>query len=334
MRTEPEGEPLDPEEEEGGPVKSFVEHLEDLRWVLVRAFTAFGVAMLVCLVGSNYLIAALKWPLRHASISSPAGMKSMTIRMGTNHLSTLFFPREQTNFGALNISSNEHSSVEFVPVLSGTNIVLEVRYLPEVSGSLADQLELVNLDPADAFYVAFKVAIYGGLLFAAPFILYYVADFILPALRRLERKYVLRGFAIGSVLFFAGVSFCFFIMLPVALRASVAFSQWLGFASNQWKAGDFISFECKFLLGMGLGFQMPLVLLTLVRIGILSYEQLAGFRKYMFVLCLILGAILTTPEVITQLMMAGPLYLLYEVSVLIAWYWNWRDKKRGAVTVE
>jgi sec-independent protein translocase protein TatC len=334
MRTEPEGDPLDPEEEEGGPVKSFVEHLEDLRWVIVRAVTAFGVAMLVCLLASNYLIAALKWPLRHAKISSPPGMKSMTVRLGTNHFGTFFFPQAQTNFGVLDISTNQNLSVELVPVLAGTNVVVEVRYLPLVAGTLADQLQLVNLDPAGAFYVAFKVAIYGGLLFAGPFILYYLADFILPALRRLERKYVLRGFAIGILLCFLGVSFCFFIMMPIALRASVAFSQWLGFAANQWKAEDFISFECKFLLGMGLGFQMPLLLLTLVRIGVLNYEQLAGFRKYMVVLCMILGAVLTTPEVITQLMMAVPLYLLYEISVLIAWYWDRRDKKRALTTVE
>jgi len=70
-------------------------------------------------------------------------------------------------------------------------------------------------------------------------------------------------------------------------------------------------------------------LLVLVKIGVLDYEKLAGFRRYMIVVCLILGALLTTPEVITQLLMAGPLYLLYEISIWIAWYWERGERKRN-----
>ena len=83
------------------------------------------------------------------------------------------------------------------------------------------------------------------------------------------------------------------------------------------------------MLGMGIGFQMPVVLLTLVRIGILSYSTLSKMRKYMIVINLVLGALLTTPEVITQVLMALPLQILYEISVWIAWYWERRDRKRA-----
>jgi sec-independent protein translocase protein TatC len=79
---------------------------------------------------------------------------------------------------------------------------------------------------------------------------------------------------------------------------------------------------------MGVGFQMPVVLLTLVKIGVLSYAMLSKMRRYMIVINLVLGAVLTTPEVLTQVMMAVPLQALYEITVWIAWYWERRDRKR------
>jgi sec-independent protein translocase protein TatC len=84
------------------------------------------------------------------------------------------------------------------------------------------------------------------------------------------------------------------------------------------------------MLGMGLGFEQPVVLLALVKIGILDYAKLKAFRKFMIIINLILGAILTTPEVVTQILLAVPLQILYEVSVWIAWYWERQDRKKQA----
>ena len=119
--------------------------------------------------------------------------------------------------------------------------------------------------------------------------------------------------------------------MPVALAASQRYSQWLGFSAFQWKADEYISFVCKFMLGMGLGFEMPVVILTLVKIGVLNYSILSKARKYMIVVNLVLGAVLTTPEVITQLIMFLPLQTLFEISIWITWYWERQDKKRAAL---
>jgi sec-independent protein translocase protein TatC len=81
---------------------------------------------------------------------------------------------------------------------------------------------------------------------------------------------------------------------------------------------------------MGLGFELPVVVLTLVKIGVVDYRLLSKARRYMIVINLFLGAILTTPEVLTQLVMFVPLQLLYEITVWIAWYWDRRDRKRAA----
>jgi len=83
------------------------------------------------------------------------------------------------------------------------------------------------------------------------------------------------------------------------------------------------------MLGMGLGFEMPVIILTLVRMGILDYRMLKAARRYVIVIAFVLGAVLTTPEVITQILMAIPLLVLYEISVWIAWYWERQDKKRA-----
>jgi sec-independent protein translocase protein TatC len=125
-----------------------------------------------------------------------------------------------------------------------------------------------------------------------------------------------------------GVSFCYFILMPLALAASQLYSQWLGFGAFQWRAEDYISFVCKFMLGMGLGFELPVIILTLVKLGVLNYRILSKGRRYMIVINLILGALLTTPEVLTQVLMAIPLQLLYEVTVWIAWYWERKANRR------
>jgi sec-independent protein translocase protein TatC len=190
-------------------------------------------------------------------------------------------------------------------------------------------IELVNLSPAGGFVVAFQVGLYGGALLASPFIFYFVAGFVFPALKIRERRYVYQGLVIGVGLFLTGVAFCYFLLMPVALAAAQMYSQWLGFGALQWRAEDYISFVCKFMLGMGLGFELPVVILTLVKIGVIDYRTLAKARRYMIVINLILGAVLTTPEPITQLVMFVPLQLLYEVTVWIAWYWDRREKKRA-----
>jgi len=177
--------------------------------------------------------------------------------------------------------------------------------------------------------VAFQVAFYGGMVLASPFILYFVASFVFPALRLKERKYIYRALFVGGGLFLIGVSFCYFVLMPVALAASQMYSQWLGLGAFQWRAEEYISFVCKFMLGMGLGFELPVVILTLVKIGVLNYRTLRAMWRYMIVINLILGAVLTTPEVVTQVLMAVPLYMLYEITVWIAWYWEWRDRKRA-----
>ncbi len=326
MADEPEAERLEAEDE-GGPVKSFLEHLEDLRWVLIKSGAATFVAMLICLLAGNYLVRIVEWPLRRAPVRHSSKVQTVVLAFGTNQLGSF---RVTTNdaFAAL-AGTNRVVRLQLVPVQpeAGSNLVLGVEVRPEPETGRGLPIQIINLSPAGAFVVATKVAFYGGLVLAAPFIFYFVAQFVFPALKMREKKYVYRGLVFGVGLFLIGVCFCYFVLMPVALSASMKYAEWLGFSVNQWRAEDYISFVCKFMLGMGIGFELPVVVLTLVKIGVLDYRTLSRSRRYVIVIVFILGAVLTTPEVITQILMAIPLWLLFEITVLIAWHWDRQERK-------
>lgn len=330
MVDEPEADRLEPDhegEEEGGPVKSFLEHLEDLRWVLIKSIAAAGVAMVTCFFAGNYVFKVIEWPLKRAPIYSGAQSQVLRVTLGTNQLG-VFHIGTNDALTAL-AGTNRYVRVDIAPITIGTNTVLGVSVQPETQAPTADSpIDIVTLGPAAPFVVATKIAFYGGLVVASPFIFYFVGNFVFPALKIHEKRYIYRGLIFGFGLFITGVAFCYLVMMPLALAVSAKYGEWFGFKANQWRAEEYIGFVCKFMLGMGIGFEMPVVILTLVKIGILNYRILKSARRYVIVIAFVLGAVLTTPEVITQVLMAVPLLLLYEISVWVAWYWERQEAKR------
>jgi sec-independent protein translocase protein TatC len=317
------------EDEEGGPVKPFLDHLEDLRWMLIKCVVVTIIGMVICLAGGNVLMEALMWPLDRSALQEEQKTTNqvLIVAVGTNVLGRLSPPAGSNVL--FDLGKEKRAVFELVPLRVGTNEFLAFSRSTNNPAALKPpRKKLLNLTPAGGFMVAFQLAIYGGIVLASPFLIYFIGQFLLPALKLKEKHYLLRGFGIGVFLFLGGVAFCYFALMPVALSASAAYSNWLGIEADQWTAENYISFVCKFMLGMGLGFEMPVILLILVKIGVLNYRMLAGFRRYMIVINLVLGAVLTTPEVLTQVMMAIPLQLLYEITIWIAWYWEWRERKR------
>src|SRR5437867_3175810 len=325
-----EPRPDEIEEDGGGPVKTFLEHLEDLRWMLIKSGSALLIGMIVCLYATNKVVTILKWPLERAALIQVGHMQKVLVKLGEE---VLFSFQPQTNhFGPLDLGTNAFVIVHLEPVEAGTNVqfVARVEKNPPTSEEARSARDLVYFDPAAPFMSSLHLAFFAGILLAAPFIFYFVGEFVLPALKIKEKKYLLRAFAVGVGLFAAGVCFCYFIIMPRALKFSELFALWMGIKVPEWRAETYFGFVTKFMLGMGLGFELPVVLLALVKIGILDYKKLSALRRYMIVINLILGALLTTPEVFTQIMMAIPLQVLYEISVWIAWYWERQERKREA----
>ena len=135
MVDEPEAKHLEEQEDdEGGPIKSFLEHLEDLRWVLIKSGTAAGVAMLVCLLAGNYVVDVLKWPLKRAP--SLHETKSQTVRLtfGTNQLAVFRIASTNDPLAAW-AGTNRNVKFDIVPVQAGTNLVLGLEPHPDLSAS-------------------------------------------------------------------------------------------------------------------------------------------------------------------------------------------------------
>ena len=141
------------------------------------------------------------------------------------------------------------------------------------------------------------------------------------------RKQLWSGFAMTAGLFVTGVSLGYFGVLPMVLQANESYTRWLGIEASQGQGMHYVSFVCKLLFGFGAAFSLPAGLLTLIRMGVLDYRRLVNLRRYVIVFNLVIGALVTSPEVMTQLLMFIPLQLTYEVSVWLAWRSQLRETK-------
>ena len=313
------------EAEDTGPKKSFWGHLNDLRVALIRSVTAIGIAVVVCLFLSPWIVRVLVYPMQRMHMFERP-RSTVTLQIGDARIGP--FEVEKEKIPGLPAGGPQNLVLRVGVAPMGKEQVATLTVEPDAKAGGAGEIRLHNLSPTEGFMVAFHVAIYAALAVSSPFWIFYMGGFILPALNLKERSVIFSWLGWSGFLFFAGVLSTYFVLLPVALRAAIQYSQVLGFSAQDWRADEYISFVCKFSFGMGLGFQFPLIVLFLVKIGVLTHAHLTKFRRHVAVLSLILGAVLTTPEVVTQVAMAIPLYLLYEVCIWIAWYWE-RKKRRA-----
>ncbi|MCX7779511.1 MAG: twin-arginine translocase subunit TatC [Negativicutes bacterium] len=176
--------------------------------------------------------------------------------------------------------------------------------------------KLYYMSPAEGFFSYLKIAFVTGILGALPVILYQIWAFLVPALTANERTALVILVPSSVILFFAGLLFSYFLVLPAALKF------FIGFASDNLQPllslGQYLSFIISFLLPFGIIFELPLFLVVLAKVGLISSAFLAGKRKMVVVLSFVVGAVISpTPDVFSQTMIAIPLLLLYEASILV-----------------
>ncbi len=332
----------DEDEEGGGPVKSFLEHLEDLRWVIIKCAVAVLVCMCVCLVAADKALDVLLSPLEDAKDAVAESMiaaaekegkikPTLQLQFGSDHLETEVDTNVFEMFGGKFHVTNNMVALRAVPKRTADGFVLGLEPTGE-HRKRKPPIQLPQLSPRSPltpFMLALKTAFFGGMGLASPFVLFFIAQFVVPALHRHEKKYLGWGIVIGSGLFALGVVFAYVVIAKMMLMASVTFTEWLGFSSNIWIIDEYIGVMLKLLFGVGVGFELPVVLLTLVRIGILDYPKLAALRMYAIVAILVISALLTPPDVISQVMMSLPLFVLYEISVQISRVWYRKEQKEA-----
>lgn len=177
-----------------------------------------------------------------------------------------------------------------------------------------EQLIFTNLP--EMFFAYLKVSFIAGILASAPFIFYQLWLFIAPGLYQREKRYVIPFVVSSTILFVGGSLFGYFVVFPFG------FKFFMGFANEYVKAlpsvKQYLSFSVKLLFAFGLIFELPVVIFFLAKMGIVTPQFLKQKRKYAILCIFSLAAILTPPDVITQLMMAGPLIVLYEIGILVA----------------
>jgi sec-independent protein translocase protein TatC len=177
--------------------------------------------------------------------------------------------------------------------------------------------KLQSLDIQEQFYQHFMIAIIGGLIIAVPYILFEIYRFIKPALKRTEKRY--SGLVIGfaSLLFFSGILFGYYILSPISVNFLANYSLSPDIERN-FKVSSVISFITMLTLGAGLLFELPIVVYFLAKIGLLTAQSMKEYRRVAIVVILIVAAIVTPPDVASQLILSIPIMILYEVGIIIA----------------
>ncbi len=167
------------------------------------------------------------------------------------------------------------------------------------------------------FSVLFRLMLWGGIVLSLPLLMYFVAQFIFPGLLPRERRAVRLALAASGTLFLAGVFLAYKTTLALAIEALFAVSDWMGIEIWPLLLDDYIGMVIKTLLAFGLAFQLPLVLLALGWCGIVSATQLRAARRHAIVAIFIMAMLLTPPEPISQIAMALPMWLLYELCIFL-----------------
>ena len=198
------------------------------------------------------------------------------------------------------------------------DLVLEI-----VNKPLPDSLEEqgpITLGPAEAFYTTLTNSAYAALLISLPVILYQLYAFILPAFSPTERRVATPLLLLVPLLFIGGVVFCYFIVLTPALDFLLNFNA--DEFQTEVRARDYYSFITLLMLAMGLGFQIPVGVLAACKLGITSAEKLRRSRRYAIVAIVVLASLLPTLDPVTLILESIPLYLLFELSILMAAAWG------------
>src|SRR3989449_9899584 len=238
--------------------KPFLEHLEDLRWTIVKMAITLVVAMIICFAFRSLLVRIMQAPLRDVG----------------------------SEIGALRA-----------------------------------------LGITDSIVISFHLAFYAGIVVSFPLLLYFLAGFVLPALTAVEKRFLLPAIVGSFGLFLLGVLVCYFWLLPKTILFFFHDTQSLGWAPT-WTVQQYYSFVTRFTLGFGLAFELPVVVLVLVRFGLITYEFMARTRPYAIVLIFILATIITpTPDVLTLVAMSLPMVVLYESCIWIAWFMKRRQTR-------
>jgi sec-independent protein translocase protein TatC len=190
---------------------------------------------------------------------------------------------------------------------------------------IAKNVEFVFIAPAELLMAYVKMSVIGGLIISSPFLIFQIWLFVIPGLNKKEKRYILFSLLLGSVFFTAGVIFAYFVVIPTML---VFF---MGFQTDAIKPmisfSNYLSFILSTVFTFGIIFELPILMMLLSKFEIIQVSFLKKNRKFIILIIFVLAAILTPPDIISQIILAGPMILLTEIGILIASLFEKKRKK-------
>ena len=196
--------------------------------------------------------------------------------------------------------------------------ILSALYRPLIETGRDPKDFLRNLGVVDPLSIHMEISIFGGIILSLPALLYFIGQFLLPALTPKEKRFLAPIFAAGALLFAVGVSFCYFFVLKASLIFFLGYSDYLSLGAS-WTAKALIDFEVQMLVGFGLAFEMPLIILVLNIFGLVSSAQLASKRRHAIVIIFVAACcIIPSTDPFSLSVLSVPMYLLYEACIIIS----------------
>lgn len=326
----------------GGAEMSLLDHLEEFRRTLIAMGLCLLAGMVLCFSFTDEVMAVLTRPVqelsaRYESTTLPAGVDAgdwSTARRAAAVLPMLA-ERERAEFTA-RLTPRQRELAAAVPQLQAaralsaaeaegmlTTPLLKSLYEsganPYPAGEEANGSGLMGaFQPGEAFMLSLSLAFFCGLIVSFPVMMYFLLRFVVPGLLEDERKLVYKCLFWGFLLFLAGCAFSYFLVLPRVLSFFFNYSREMGI-DNDWRIGYYLTFTAKLILVFGVIFELPVIVVPLIRLGVLSYDLMKRTRAYALVGCLALALVLApAPDPGTMLIMALPMYLLYELCILFA----------------
>ena len=175
---------------------------------------------------------------------------------------------------------------------------------------------LIFISPTEPFFAHMKVSFMGALFISMPYILYHIWFFISPGLKVKEKKVTMMFVAFGTLFFLFGGAFCYFLVLPLGLKFLIGYG--VDWYNMQVTIKLYFSFVVKLILAFAFAFQTPLIMVLLTKFGLINTIKMRMYRKWAFLGAFGLASVLTPPDIITQVLLGFPLYLLYEFGALVS----------------
>lgn len=339
---------VSPEQETGE--MSLIEHLEELRGTIIRMALTLLISMMLCFSFSGSMMNVLRHPVdsvwaQHESSRLPDTV-SVDDWISAKSLAAVrsTLPAEARHQLESRFSPAVHELADIVPLLHAASLLPENEreaYLRDTTtegaqrtlalalqemgaelkeGRGREALKLMGaFRPGEAFMLSLQLSFFCGLIISFPLLMYFLLRFIVPGLLEHEKRLLYKSVAFGFGLFLGGCAFAYFAVLPRVLSFFYTYSLDMGI-ENDWRIGYYLTFAAKLVFVFGAVFELPVIIIPLIKLGILNYARMRVTRGYALIGCF--GAALflaPAPDPATMFIMALPMYGLYELCIIFAW---------------